>query len=235
MQFVVFTDKRLKFHLICCMLKALDQMNWEDCYQTSGKESALQFGHVYYCDVSDLSLPLLTIKVYEIWQMQANSWVSTYTAFFLSSGMEFHFCSSWLSSRKWETANKIFAMRIFFSYKIVYFPGKKSRQWKISSSRQLKIFLWMYLSWFSEKPSSPVFFYGLFPAANPKLGDVRLLEFVSRHRQPDQADDEVKALGHINKIYSYNALYAKAMSKKWGILDGFFYQCKKQIHVNQGL
>lgn len=124
MQFVVFTDKRLKFHLICCMLKALDQMNWEDCYQTSGKESALQFGHVYYCDVSDLSLPLLTVKVYEIWQMQVNSWVSTYTAFFLSSGMEFHFCSSWLSSRKWETANKIFAMRIFFLTKLCIFLGK---------------------------------------------------------------------------------------------------------------
>lgn len=39
MQFVVFTDKRLKFHLICYMLKALEQMNWEDYYQTSGKES----------------------------------------------------------------------------------------------------------------------------------------------------------------------------------------------------
>lgn len=120
MQFVVFTDKRLKFPFICYMLKALDQMNWEDCFQTSGKESVLQFGHVYYFDISDLSLPLLTIKVYEIWQMQVNSWVSTHTDFILSSKMEFQFFSLWLSSRKWETANKIFAMRIFFLQNCVF-------------------------------------------------------------------------------------------------------------------
>lgn len=72
-------------------------------------------------------------------------------ASFPRSKAGFHFCSLWLSSRKWETANKNFAMRkVVFFFQNCVFPQEKSCQWKISSSRQLKTFIWTQEAFFTS-------------------------------------------------------------------------------------